>query len=678
MEYYNNILCVSFSELNAIIVFGTLKSLVYRGRIQAVRRGGGEGTCALYAYNSLPDKYKEKWVDVYGNPSEIMRKEKIQQNIKVDEKARNFFDTFEYCLNGVQTHLKDDVKREYIVNAETLNELIIRYREMELETKMRGNPRRNLWPAIMDLSEMYRDINEHTLPASESRMKVKIREYKKDSYMSLISKKLGNSNTLKITKESGELLIALKRSHNPVYNDSQLFDEYNRRASGYGWKQMKSLRSMVQWFATPSIKPLWYDAVFGEQMARINFAYRHHTELPTKRDSLWYGDGTRLNLYYKGEDGKVYTTNVYEVIDASSEVLLGYYIDDTEDYIAQYHAFRMAVQLSGHKPYEIVTDNQGGHKKNASIGFFSKISVIHRPTAPYNGRSKTIENIFYRFQSQVLHKYPFFTGQNVTTKKDISAPNLEYINANKDSLPTYNELLDIYAKCRTEWNNMKHPKSDMTRMEVYNSTINELTPPVSLRDMIEMFWYITEKPSTFTASGITITVKKKKYTYEVFDAPGHPDHEWRRTHTFQKFFVQYDPYDMTRVRLITLDGRFEREAEPPIIIHRAQQEQTEEEKKFIKQVRDDVNKQRVAKAIEANRVERKYGTSPEQNGQHTPKLGGLSKELQEEIDRRTNKYAIPPTEFQTGKRMKQLSNMDWEEAYKGIQEIPLKKIAEKF
>ena len=43
---------------------------------------------------------------------------------------------------------------------------------------------------------------------------------------------------------------------------------------------------------------------------------------------------------------------MYEVVDAYSEVLLGYYISDNEDYIAQYHAFRMAIQTSRYKPYE--------------------------------------------------------------------------------------------------------------------------------------------------------------------------------------------------------------------------------------------------------------------------------------------------------------------------------------
>ncbi len=71
---------------------------------------------------------------------------------------------------------------------------------------------------------------------------------------------------------------------------------------------------------SPAVEPLWYDAVYGEQAARQRYGRKHKTELPTRRDTLWYGDGTKLNLYYRDEQGKVRTTQVYEVIDAMSEV----------------------------------------------------------------------------------------------------------------------------------------------------------------------------------------------------------------------------------------------------------------------------------------------------------------------------------------------------------------------
>ncbi len=379
--------------------------------------------------------------------------------------------------------------------------------------------------------------------------------------------------------------------------------------------------------------------------AHQRYDRKHRTILPGRRDSLWYGDGTKLNLYYRDENGNKCTTSVYEVVDAYSEVLLGYYISDNEDYIAQYHAFRMAIQTSRHKPYEIVCDNQGGHKKNAALGLFSKISRIHRPTAPYNGESKTIENIFYRFQSQVLKKRFGFTGQNITAKRDTSRPNLEFINANIDSLPTLEELKEQYAAAREQWNSMKHPATGISRIEMYNTSVNEATDAVSVSDMVEMFWYTTEKPSLFTANGIEITVQGKKYPYEVFSAPGEPDLEWRRRNTYKKFYVQYDPYDMSSVRLLYKDKggamRFECVASFPLMIHRAQQEQTEAEKRFIRAQQEAVINERINRQVVAKDIEYEHGVAPEQNGLRTPDLKGLGKEAQRQIDRRTRKYSQP-------------------------------------
>lgn len=216
------------------------------------------------------------------------------------------------------------------------------------------------------------------------------------------------------------------------------------------------------------------------------------------------------------------TTQVYEVIDAMSEVLLGYCINDTEDYEAQYHAYRMAIQKSGHKPYEIVYDNQGGHKKLDSDGFIGKICRVHRPTQPYNGESKTIESVFGRFQAQVLHKDWRFTGQNVTAKKASSRPNVEFIEANKDSLYTLEELKDAYAAARKEWNEGVHPATGERRIDMYEKSVNEETQEVTLHDMVDMFWVFTKRMATFTDQGLQVTVKGEKRQYEVCSSPAYP------------------------------------------------------------------------------------------------------------------------------------------------------------
>ena len=426
---------------------------------------------------------------------------------------------------------------------------------------------------------------------------------------------------------------------------------------------------MKRWLYSSAIEPLWYDAVYGENAARLKFGRKQRTKLPTRRDSLWYGDGTRLNLYYQDKEGNVRTTLVYEVIDAMSEVMLGYWISDSEDYKAQYHAFRMAIQTSGHKPYEIVHDNQGGHKKlnkaqpnSNGKGFLDKICHIHRATMPNNGSSKTIEAIFGRFQQQVLHQYDNFTGQNITAKKTSSRPNLESMEANKKSLPTLDELKAIYAEARQKWNSMKHPIYGKSRMEVYESSVNEETPVVTAVDMVDMFWIMHDKPATFTDQGITIEVKKQKYTWEVFK-DGNPDLEWRKLHTWEKFYVQYDPNDMTTVNLYAIDlagrKRFSAVARPYWEIHRALQDQSAEEKTQIHRAIEAGKNDRIERVIAGRRIAIAHGTDPEQNGLIYPKLKGLTKEQQEQAQSRLALYAQPPKNFTIGQIAKQISLTDW-------------------
>ena len=155
----------------------------------------------------------------------------------------------------------------------------------------------------------------------------------------------------------------------------------------------------------------------------------------------------------------------------------------------------------------------------------------------------------------------------------------------------------------------------------------------------------------------------RDYCYEVFETAGKPDLVWRRTHTNERFYVQYDPTDMTSVRLITLDGRFERIAKPPIVIARAHAEQTEADKAFIREMTEAVKQERVERLVAARTIEQKHGMSPEQHGLHSPLPLGLDKERREELNRRTARYQIGrPAAQSYGATTKLDSNRDWSES----------------
>lgn len=695
MEYYNKILCVTFAELTGgrdpVMKANTLKCNVQRCNIACARRGGGEGTQALYVWSSIPEKYRRRFVATYGDPEEKMREAMTKASIKIDAKAREYYEAYTYMdKDGQERHLTEKMIEEYTINASVLGELEKMAARRQAIRSSLNAPLSGAWDLILDSSERMRESYGHTLPGTLARLKTRLKAWKSDGYQSVVSGKLGNSSALKITGDFLKLIVALKRSKVPVYTDAQLFEKANEIAEERGWKPIRSLSGMKKWLNSPAVEPLWYDAVYGEQAARQRYGRKHKTALPTRRDTLWYGDGTKLNLYYRDEQGKVRTTQVYEVIDAMSEVLLGYCISDTEDYEAQYHAYRMAIQKSGHKPYEIVYDNQGGHKKLDSDGFIGKICRVHRPTQPYNGESKTIESVFGRFQAQVLHKDWRFTGQNVTAKKASSRPNVEFIEANKDSLYTLEELKDAYAAARKEWNEGVHPATGERRIDMYEKSVNEETHEVTLHDMVDMFWVFTKRMATFTDQGLQVTVKGEKRQYEVCSSPGVPDHEWRRKHTYERFIVAYDPYDFASIRLYTkgTDGslRFERTAEPYILIHRAlQDQQGTDDAKFIRQEQEANLQDRIERTVAGRTIAAEHGTDAEQQGLHSPKLKGTTAAVQRQIDHRMERYSQPPEQYQLGRHTKSLSLDDWLDVMEGGDDgdtprIPLpmeKKIASK-
>ena len=642
-------------------------------------------------WSSIPEKYRRRFVATYGDPEEKMREAMTKASIKIDAKAREYYEAYTYMdKDGQERHLTEKMIEEYTINASVLGELEKMAARRQAIRSSLNAPMSGAWDLILDSSERMRESYGHTLPGTLARLKTRLKAWKADGYQSVVSGKLGNSSALKITGDFLRLIVALKRSKVPVYTDAQLFERANEIAEERGWKPIRSLSGMKKWLNSPAVEPLWYDAVHGEQAARQRYGRKHKTALPTRRDTLWYGDGTKLNLYYRDEQGKVRTTQVYEVIDAMSEVLLGYCISDTEDYEAQYHAYRMAIQKSEHKPYEIVYDNQGGHKKLDSDGFIGKICRVHRPTQPYNGESKTIESVFGRFQAQVLHKDWRFTGQNVTAKKASSRPNVEFIEANKDCLYTLEELKDAYAAARKEWNEGVHPATGERRIDMYEKSVNEETQEVTLHDMVDMFWVFTKRMATFTDQGLQVTIKGEKRQYEVCSSPGVPDHEWRRKHTYERFIVAYDPYDFASIRLYTkgTDGslRFERTAEPYILIHRAlQDQQGTDDAKFIRQEQEANLQDRIERTVEGRTIAAEHGMDAEQQGLHSPKLKGTTAAVQRQIDHRMERYSQPPEQYQLGRHTKSLSLDDWLDVMEGGDDgdtprIPLpmeKKIASK-
>lgn len=574
----------------------------------------------------------------FGKIDEEEKKQSFM-DVTIDEEARVFFRDHTYTdKNGKERHLPDEAQSQYVNEASILNMFRRVYQRQVMARAANGKrkPKKEFFKECADKAKALRTITPNNLPEEARSMERKYERYIAEGYQSLINGLYGKTNSEKLTEEAKFWLIARFASPIEKLTTQQLLVEYNNEVprrneniadDNLKWKPLKSEQTIYAFLNRPEIKPLWFGMRHGELKAKEKYTRQHKTLLPTRRDSIWYGDGTKLNYYYRNDKGEIATCNVYEVMDVYSEVLLGYHISDSEDFEAQYFAYRMAMQKAGHKPNEIRYDNQGGHKKLASGEFFSKLAHLNIPTMPYNGKSKTIESAFGRFQAQFLHKDWFFTGQNITTKKLESRENYEFIMANKANLPTLDEIKKRYAQRREEWNNAEHFDTGIPRIRMYEESVNNATTKVGVLEMIDMFGVIDGTANTYTASGITKTIKKRDYRWEVLTSDGMPDLDFMRDNVDRKFHIGYDLNDMSIVALYTKDAkgyRFVTYAQKYIEIHRAKDEQTEFDHQFIKAM-DTANKRmRVSMVDSIEGIMERNGLHPAQHGLKMPKIKGVN------------------------------------------------------
>ena len=180
--------------------------LVTRGRINVLRPGKGLGSYALIEYRSLPERFRIRFEEKYGDPEKTMKQDEMP--LASDAEARRFY--HDHLLpNG--EHLPEEKQEEYTLNARVLNALRDMLETQKTMRRAYGNHTPVIWSNIFAAAEELRDAYGHTLPKSEARLRDKLRQYRKEGYVCLVSGKFCNANTLKITKAAGRQIVALRR-----------------------------------------------------------------------------------------------------------------------------------------------------------------------------------------------------------------------------------------------------------------------------------------------------------------------------------------------------------------------------------------------------------------------------------------------------------------------------------
>ncbi len=628
IETYNNILCIHAGWLieKGGLSLPNYKKLKRMSRINVIRRAS-YCTPALIEWDSLPDRFQEKVKSILGyDPKDGRRDWCFSDYLKNDEEALKFF---KRCIAKNGKAISQRTVDIYHAKVMVLNAIDMVLKHHDGTRRALGKRDTLLWKNLTEvIRKLDAEIYPHRLPKNYRRLKQKYYDYKSRGYEAILHGGIGNSNRDVLLGEAKTwLLTRWSDPINRVATIRQLFDEYNEVAKEKGWKKLISDRTIKLYLYDEEVQHLWYGARYGERVSKERYTYHIGTRMPSYRDSLWYSDGTKLNLFYLDENGNIATATVYEVMDAYSEVLLGFHVSKTENYEAQYFAYKMAAKVSGHKPYQIAFDNQGGHGKLKSMNFLKKISRLSIKTQPYNGKSKTIESAFGRFQQQFMKRLWNYTGQNITAKRLESKINKEFLLANKDNLPTWDEMILQYKKIREKWNTAPHHRTGIPRIQMYEASVNPETKPISLDDMVDLFWLEREQPVKLSPYGLTFKDKGVKKHYMKYLNDGiTPDVDWLKKNIDKKFYIKYDPEDESEIWIyeITPTGKaFSTVLTPKIFVSRGKQEQTEADIKHINAALLANKQHRVATRNKLETIQEAHKATPQQQGFNAPVISGI-------------------------------------------------------
>lgn len=548
MEYFNNILCVSHTELvDQIIPKTTYVNLCNRQKIRVVRRGC-YSTPALIDFNSLPERIKDEVRQKYGDPKALAVINPIKLVWAIDTIAADFYSTWP-LPNG--KNLPPEKIKEYTATASALNAIQKILNDRKAKRNALGGSSRNLMDTVINSIKALQVEYGYVLPVSSKRLRLRLAEYQKNGYVSLISGKFCNENSVKVLEDEQQATLRkLLRDHRNLDNE-QVCSLYNIVANSLGWKAIKAWtvgKRREEWDL------LTYSGRRGETAFNNTRAMQVKRRAPHHPLLYWTMDGWDAELLYQktdiSKDGRTVTTyhnrlTVVVVLDACSKYPVGFAIGthETPDLIraALRNAISHTIDIFSerHKPHQLQTDRYG--IKNLTP-FYEAAAALFTPAKARNAKAKVIEPYFKRLNKKYCQLMPNWAGFGVTAKKE-SQPNEEYLNKIRHSFP------DL-AECTKQLKRMiLLERKD--KYEHYKALWNELPVDKKLRFEDTDFLYTLGETTGFTnrieGPGLRPTINGVKRDYESFDINF-------RKHAHIDWIVKYNPENISQVIATNADG----------------------------------------------------------------------------------------------------------------------------
>ena len=545
-EYQNNMLSIPAKLLYedwGLMAYNTYNSYCTRGKLIRTKEGRGAGNTAYISFYDLPFDIKKVCIEKLGDPSKIVVRNILENYMVPDPDAARFYSEHRKP-NGKP--LSDEDKAEKTTNAIVLNAIQMVFNDPKRSFK-RGLSSQEKW------TEVSKSVNalsttkwQCSLPGNWRRLKAKYEDYLRNGYEVFLHKGEGQKNAIKIKGEIADFLLAqyclpIKRSI------PEVMEFYDKEAIKREWPTLTE-QAVHNFLNQPENERIWTLARHGIQA--YNKKYKHTITRDKSNwfpNAFWVIDGTKLDWIHLWDEASNKLGAKLKIdlcFDVYSEKIIGYDLSFTESYLEHFKTIKMAVNEAQCRPYYINYDNQGGHKTERMQTVYNSLVAKNKGFHHANKareHSNPAEQLIGRFQKQVITKFWFSDGQNITVKRDDSKMNVDFIAENKDFIKTVDELKKAWEAAVYIWNNKKHPHFNATRNEVYNHEM-QMKEPLTLWEIMDKMWLEESKRLvTYKSSGLKINIAGQDYEFEVLDADGKIDTNFRYENVGRKFKVRYDP-----------------------------------------------------------------------------------------------------------------------------------------
>src|SRR5690554_4098938 len=295
-EIYQNTICVNGGllyqdEPQPIMKLSDYRNLV--NRYAKTLRPGGNGRTALLDFHSIPDRWRKKIIERYGDPLKKNTTDFITSQLEPDTRASEYYASFK-LPDG--RNLPESTQREYFTNAQILNlvdKLVCLQRNRQ---KIFGKSSlTSLWQKMAEaIALLDADLYPHTLPSNPRSLERKLKKYKAKGYIAMVHKNFGNGYAAKIEGDVADWILATYCLPHKI-NIPVLHNQYKQVHKLNGWPSL-SESAIALWLEKPENKRIWVLARHGKD-AFVN-QFQHHIKRDRSRwfpNAHWAIDGTKLD-----------------------------------------------------------------------------------------------------------------------------------------------------------------------------------------------------------------------------------------------------------------------------------------------------------------------------------------------------------------------------------------------